>query len=88
MLFAINNRDELEKLNELVSLQNQVQEVRLQDVLGKQNFHDDMKKVFEPVSKSIKDVYEEVAKTLPETSKNDNKPLENLNNKLLEIMND
>ena len=88
MLFAINNRDELEKLNELVSLQNQVQEVRLQDKLGKQNFHDDMKKVFEPVSRSIKDVYEEVAKTIPETSKNDNKPLENLNNKLLEIMND
>ena len=39
-----------EDLNELVSLENQVKTVRLQDKLGKQNFHEDMKKVFEPVS--------------------------------------
>ena len=36
MLYSIKNKEELEKLNELVSLQNQVQEVRLQDTLGKQ----------------------------------------------------
>ena len=38
MLFPIKNIEELEKLNELVSLQYQVQEVRLQDKLGKQSF--------------------------------------------------
>ena len=43
MLFAINNREDLQNLNELVSLQNQVKAVRLQDKLGKQNFHEDMK---------------------------------------------
>ena len=44
MLFAIKDREDMEKLNELVSLQYQVKAVRLQDKLGKQNFHEDMKK--------------------------------------------
>ena len=46
-----------------------------------------MKKVFEPVTKYIKDVSEEVTKTLTENSNKNNQPLENLNNKLREIMN-
>ena len=75
-------------MNESVSLASQVKTVRLQDKLGKHNFHEDMKKVFDPVTKSIKDVSEEVTKTVIEFSTNDNKALENLNNKLLEIMND
>ena len=53
MLFAVNNREDLQNLNELASLQDQVKAVRLQDKLGKQNFHEDMKKVFEPVTKSL-----------------------------------
>ena len=53
MLYAIKNVDDLENLNELVSLEGQVKAVRLQDKLGKQNFHEDMKKVFEPVTKSL-----------------------------------
>ena len=47
-----------------------------------------MKKVFEPATKSIIDVSEEVIKRITETSNINNKALENLNNKLLEIMND
>ena len=35
-------------------------------MLGKQNFHEDMKKVNEPVNESIKDVFEEVTKTMTE----------------------
>ena len=53
MMFPIKNREHLEKLNELVSLQEQVKIIRLQDKLGKQNFHEDLKKVFEPVTKSL-----------------------------------
>ena len=60
----------------------------MQDKLGKQNFNEDMKKVFEPVTKSFKDVSEEVTKTITDTSSNNNKAIENLNNKLLELMND
>ena len=35
MLYPIKDREELENLNELVSLDNQVNVVRLQDKLGK-----------------------------------------------------
>ena len=88
MMFAINNREDLDKLEELASLQDQVKVVRLQDKLGKQNFHEDMKKVFEPVTKSPENTSENLTKAITESSTKNNQPLENLNNKLLEIMND
>ena len=46
MLYPVKNNEELNNLNEFVSLQNQVKVVRLQDKLGKQNFHEGMKKAF------------------------------------------
>ena len=39
MLIPIKGRQELEDLVDLVLLKNQAEEVRLQDNLGKQNFH-------------------------------------------------
>ena len=57
-MFPIKNIEDLKDLNKLASLQNQVQAVRLQDRLDKQNFHEDIKKVFEPVTKYNKDVSE------------------------------
>ena len=62
-------------------------EIRLQDKLGKQNFHEDMKRVFEPITKSLENTSQDIIKTVMKTSNNNNKALENLNNKLLEIMN-
>ena len=88
MLFAINNRGDLEILNELTSLQDEVKAVRLQDKLSKQNFHEDMKKVFEPVTKSLESTSQDITKTITEISIKNNQAIENLNNKLLEIMND
>ena len=88
MSFAINNREDLDKLEELASLQDQVKVDRLQDKLGKQNFHEDMKKVFEPVTKSLENTSENLTKAITESSEENNLALENLNNKLLEIMND
>ena len=88
MLSSIKDTEDSEKLEELASLQNQVKVLRLQYKLGKQNFHEHMKKIFEPATKSIKDVCEEVTKIITETSNNNNKAQEILNNKLLEIMND
>ena len=76
------------KLNELASLQNQVKTVRLQDSLGKQSFHEDMKKLYEPLTDTIKDVSEKITKTLTENSINNNKAIENLNEKGLELMNE
>ena len=88
MLFSINNREDLENLKELTSLQDQVRALRLQDKLGKQNFHENMKKVFEPVTKSLENTSENLTKAITESSKENNLALENLNNKLLEIMKD
>ena len=88
MLYSIKDREDLENLEELVSLENQVKVVRLQDKLGKQNFHEDMKKVFEPVTKSIENTSQNITKTIAETSLKNNQTIENINNKLLEIMND
>ena len=88
MLFPIKDREDLEKLNELVSLQYQVKTVRLQDKLGKQNFHEDMKKVFEPVTRSLGITSQDITKTITESSIKNNQAIENLNNKLLKNMND
>ena len=54
MLYSIKDREDLENLEELFSLENQVKVVKLQDKLGKQSFHEDMKKVFEPVKNHLK----------------------------------
>ena len=86
MLFPINNRKDLQNLNELVSLQNQVNEVRLQDKLGEQNYHEDSKKIFKPMTEAIKSTSEKIIKTLTENSINNNKAIENLNEKILELM--
>ena len=88
MLYSIKDREDLEKLEDLVSLQNQVKVVKLQDKLGEQNFHEDIKKVFEPVTKSLENTSENITKTLTETSIKNNLAIENINNNLLEIMND
>ena len=88
MLYSIKDREDLEKLEELVSLQNQVKVVKLQDKLGEQNFHEDMKKVFEPVTKSLENTSENLTKAITETSIKNNQAIGNINNNLLEIMND
>ena len=81
MYYSIKDREDLDKLNELVSLQDQVKVVRLQDKLGKQNFHEDMKKVFEPVTKSLENTSQDITKTITESSIMNNQVIENLNKK-------
>ena len=88
MMFPIRNVEDLQNLNEAVSLENQVKVVRLQDKLGKQNFHEDMTKVFEPITDTLKKTSENITKTITENSINNNKAIENLNEKVLESMND
>ena len=88
MMFPIRNVEDLQNLNEAVSLQNQVKVVRLQDKLGKQNFHENMEEVFEPLTDTLKKTSDNIAKTITENSINNNKAIENLNEKILELMND
>ena len=88
MLYSIKNEEDLEKLNEAISLQNQVKEVRLQNKLGEQNYHENINKFFKPMTDEIKNTSEKITKTLTENSINNNKAIENLNEKILELMND
>ena len=88
MLFPIKDREDLQKLNEAVSLQKQVKVVRLQNKLGEQNFHEDMIKVFEPLTDTLKKTSENITKTITENSINNNKAISDLNEKILELMND
>ena len=69
-------------------MQNQVQEVPLQDKLGKQNFRYITKRAFDPDIDIIEDTSRDITKTISESSIENNEVLENLNDKLLEIMND
>ena len=85
MMFPIRNVEDLQNLNEAVSLQNQVKVVRLQDKLGKQNFHEDLKEVFEPITKSLENTSENITKTITENSIINNKAIENLNEKIFRI---
>ena len=86
-MYSINNREELEDSNELVSLQSQVKAVRLQDELGKQNFHEDMKKIIEPITRSLEKTTQYKTKTITDSSTKDNKALSDLNKKVSELMN-
>ena len=88
MMFPIRNIEDLQNLNEAVSLQNQVKVVRLQDKLGKQNFQENMEEVFEPLSDTLKKTSDNITKTITENSINNNKAIEDLNEKILELMND
>ena len=87
MLYSIKNIEKLENLKELFSLQNQLEETRLQDKLGKQKIHEHIKKVFEPVTDTMKITSEKLTKTLTESSIKNNRASGNLKNKLSEIMN-
>ena len=87
-MFPIGNIEDLQNLNEVVSLQNQVEVVRLQNKLGEQKIHEDMTKVFEPLTDTLKKTSESITKTITENFINNNKARENLNEKILELMND
>ena len=79
MLYSIKNREDLGKLKELTTLQNQVKPIRLQDKLAKQTFHEDMKNLFEPLTDTIKDISENITKTISETSIKNTKAISDLN---------
>ena len=83
MLFPIRNIEDLQNLNEAISLQNQVKFIRLQNKLGEKNFHEDLREVVEPITKSLENTSDKITKTI-----NTNKAIENLNEKILELMND
>ena len=63
--------------------------MRIKDNLGKQNFREISKKLYQPLTDTIKNyTSEKITKTKMLTSQENNKTLENFNDKLSEIMDD
>ena len=85
MLNSNKNVHELQKLNgdELVSLENQVKVLRLQDNLGEYKYHHDRNKLLEPMTVAIENTSQDITKTIKETVIKNNKVIENLNEKNL-----
>ena len=88
MLSTIKNREDSEKLEELASLKNQVEEFQLQYNLGKENYHEDTKNLLEPLPATFKSTSENITKTITQTSNKNNKALKNINEKVLGLKND
>ena len=88
MLFPTKNMIGLKKLNKLVSLQNQVNAVRLKDRLGQQSYHENIRKLYEPLSDTFKSTSENLTKTITESSINKNKAISDINEKVLQLVND
>ena len=88
MLYPIENVEDLQKLNKLVSLENEVKAVRLQDKLGKQNIHEDMKNIFEPVTKSLEKTSQNITKTITGTAIENKKAISDLNKNVPELKNE
>ena len=63
-MFPFFNVEDLQKLNELVSLESQVKAVRLQDNPGEQNYHQNTKNLYKALTDTIKDTSENLTKLL------------------------
>ena len=84
-LYTNINYYDLEKLEELASPQNQLKDIPLQDKLGKQNFHEVMKKVLEPFTDTVKQTAQEVIGAVKDTTKAIEENGEETNNAINEI---
>ena len=87
-MFPIKNVEDLQNLNESISLESQVKAVRLQDKLGEQMYHQNAENLYKTLTDTIKNTSENLTKTITETFINNNGTIEKLNEKTLELMND
>ena len=87
-MFPNKNLEDIENLNETVSLESHVNVVRLQHKLGEQSYQQNAEKIFKPVTDTIKNTCENITETITVSSIKNNEALNDLNKKLLEIMND
>ena len=87
-MHSFKNREDLDEIEEQASLHNQVEELLLQNKLGKEKNLEKVKKIIEPLTDTQKNTSGGSTKTITETSVKNNKAPEKLNDKLLEIMKD
>ena len=79
------NIEDLKKLEQLACFKNQVKEVRLQDRLGGQNYHQNAKNLYEPLPHTIKITSENLTKTITETYINNNNSNREFKRKIFKI---
>ena len=87
MIYSIKNGDVLKDLQEMADVQSKVEQVRLCEKFGKQGFHFDTKKLFEPLNKPVTDL----SQKLIEDTRSKTKAIEELDEsnvhvKVLEFM--
>ena len=88
MLYSNKNREDLENLEELASLQKSSRRFTFTRETGEIKLSWENEKTFEPFTDTIKDTSRCISKTITETCIKNNKALKKLNDKVSEIMND
>ena len=84
----LSKKDDLGNLNELASLDNRFKYLWLQDKLGKQKFHEDMRRVSEAVTDTVKEVCKKFKKNMKEAREESNKTITDLKEKFLKLLTD
>ena len=79
MLYSTKKREDSENLNELVSLKNQVNEVRLQNKLGEKNYCQNYRKIYKPFFDTFESTCEKLTKTITKFLEKNKEALKNLN---------
>ena len=62
MTYSIKNKDELKDLDELDDLQSKIKQVRLNEKLGKQSYHYEIKELFQTFSDTLENTSQEIKK--------------------------
>ena len=88
MIFTPKNFDEYEKINELNETRKQLKAEQLKEKLGKQDFHYDMKEVFEPLEKAIKESDESQTRAITGALTDATKSTTALTNQLIDTVKD
>ena len=74
MIYSIKNKEDLKDLEKLEVIQPKVKQDRLVEKLSKQGYHYDIKELFEPITKTVRDTNQK----LLEEAKSNTKAIENL----------
>ena len=81
MINLSKNENDLKDLEELADLQSEVKQIRLVEKLGKQGSQFDAKKLFEPITKEVKDT----SQKLLEETKSTTKAIEKMDERIVHI---
>ena len=76
-MYSIHNREDLEKLKKLNDINKQLKEQRLKKKLGRQDFHFNVKELFEPVTKKQTKIDESIKQQTNQLTENQKQSITN-----------